>query len=168
MAKKKAAVPEAEKNMIAVRSEGAHNSLGQGESTAQRKRINAISRQRNPKDDDTFGNRAPIFVIFGEATKVGNIGQPIQYTVNVRTGAGPFRILPTLKSFLFYAFLRNEDGNVIAETDQGTGGIVVEVPEDVTSDIVIIFDSTLTADGISEDLELVVAYLTPKTVPVRP
>jgi hypothetical protein len=70
--------------------------------------------------------------------------------------------------FLFYAFLRDEEGNVILDADQGSGGIIVEYPEDVTSDIVIIFDSTLTADGISEDLELVVAYLTPKAIPVKP
>ena len=168
MAKKKAAVPEAEKNMIAVRSQGAHNSLGQGESTAQRKRINAISRQRNPKDDDTFGNRAPFFVTFGEATKVGNIGQPIEYIVKANTGAGPYANRPTLERFLFYAFLRDEYGNVILETNQGSEGITVVNPGAVTSDIVIIFDSTLTADGISEDLELVVAYLTPKAIPVKP
>ncbi len=168
MAKKKAAVPEAEKNMIAVRSEGAHNSLGQGESTAQRKRINAISRQRNLVDDDTFGKAERIYVSFGEATRVGNIGDPIEYKVNASTGAGPFGNRPTLKSFLFYAFLRDADGNVILETDQGSGGITVENPEAVTSDIEIIFDSPLTADEIIEDLELVVAYLTPKAIPVRP
>jgi hypothetical protein len=170
MAKKKAAVPEAEKNQIAVRSEGAYNSSGQGESTAQRKRINAISRQRNLVDDDTFGQAERIYISFGEATKIGNIGDPIEYKVNAITGAGPFSIRPTLKSFLFYAFLRDANGNVILETDQGSGGITVENPGAVTSDIVIKFDSTLTADGINmlADEELVVAYLTPKAIPVKP
>jgi hypothetical protein len=170
MAKKKAAVPEAGKNKIAVRRGGAHNSLGQGESTAQRKVINSISRQRNSGDDDTFGRTQRVSVIFSEATRVGNIGDQIKYIVNASTGTGLFQDRPALNGFLFYAILRDEDGNVIAETDQGTGGIVVEDPGQPTSDISITFDSILTADGISmlSDEELVVAYLTPKTVPVVP
>ena len=171
MAKKKAAAPEAEKNKIAVRRGGAHNSLGQGESTAQRKGINAISRQRNLVDDDTFDAAARIFVTISAATRV-DTGDPtkIKYGATVKTGAGVLSTPPTLEGFLFYAILRDADGNVIAETDQGTEGIVVEYPERQTSDIVITFDSTLTADGISmlTDEELVVAYLTPKTVPVKP
>ena len=159
MAKKKAAAPEAEKNKIAVRRGGVPNSLGQGESTAQRKGINAISRQRNLVDDDTFDAAARIFVTISAATRVDTDDPTkIKYQATVKTGAGVFGTAPTLEGFLFYAFLGDEQGDVkIADSDQRESRIEIE------------FDGSLVADQSElDELELVVAYLTPKTVPVNP
>jgi len=158
MAKKKAAAPEAEKNKIAVRRGGAHNSLGQGESTAQRKGINAISRQRNLVEDDTFGPERRIFVTISAATRVEiDDTTKIKYEATVKTGAGIREVIPTLKGFSFYAFLGDEQGDVkIADSDQKESRIEIE------------FDGSLVADkSVLDELELVVAYLTPKTVPVK-
>ena len=168
MAKKKVAAKTSENtNTYLVEKRRHSQSTRPSKSTPKAPKEKAIKRNRT-FDDDTLNAGDRVYVTIQNMQRTG-ANNEYKYSGSVLSGAGFLNPVPELNSFLFYAFLRKPDGTIVSEVSQGSGLEIAENAGGKQGTINLDFpipDSPGETINV-EELELVVAYITPKTVPVK-
>ncbi|MFN5272053.1 MAG: hypothetical protein ACK5E3_02540 [Planctomycetota bacterium] len=166
MAKKKAAATITEKTSAAKHiKESQNQSLSHRKSNAKTMASGSKRRQTAQLEDDTLRPKARIWVDFGTAKK--NEEGRFKYEAKVQVNSS-FSAIPSLAAFDFVAFLRNAAGEDIVVVDENSGIQIDADSEDPSKGNIIIDFQIEEGSGITiEELELVVAYLTPKKLAIN-
>jgi hypothetical protein len=164
MAKKKASAP---KTSLAKNERESHNESLSHRKISSKTKGPVVRNRAARREDDPPNQLARIWVSFGDAST--DPQKSNKYSARVSAGSSITQ-RPKLDVFQFIATLQDAQGNIVAVADQTLGQITIEEDEDgngKSGKIVIDFGDQESGIGTAEELELVIAYLTPKKVLVN-
>jgi len=168
MAKRKVAAKKSEETNPDVVEKRLHSQSTRPSKSASKARKEKATKRNRTFDDDTLNAGDRVYVTIQNMQRTGQ-NDEYKYSGSVLSGAGFLNPVPELDYFLFYAFLRKSDGKIVSEVSQGSGLEIIESTGGKQGTINLDFpipDSPGETINV-EELELVVAYITPKTVPVK-